>query len=354
MGPGSRALERMLSCAVKQAALFGDLTGVGGVLPITRSPTSLCWGLWSTEESMAGSQQVPFSARNRGPHRQIDSEFPKSAVNGLMHLLVDLESKNYVAGWPAISKELRRIARLPPVEYDASSVSRSRNARKDAEQALNLLGWEKAYDFCERLYGHLAQEVGYYPDQDQYTVQTSRGEVRTFIADELQRLLIEENLAFEFSDGVVRRRGRKHTDEVSTRAKVVLGDPRLSSAREHYDKALRFFRNPTKPDFENTVKEAVCAVEAAGKVLFPGAKAATLGDLAKWLATCADLSVPKALCQTITGVYAFRSGGDGVGHGGATGGIATGHVAEYILGVCASQIIYLVDIANEQEADVPF
>jgi hypothetical protein len=102
------------------------------------------------------------------------------------------------------------------------------------------------------------------------------------------------------------------------------------------------------------VKESVCAVEAAGKVLFPAAKASTLGDLARWLGTTRDVSVPKALCQTITGVYAFRNGGDGVGHGGATGGVATADVAEYILAVSASQVIYFVDLANAQEVEVPF
>lgn len=102
------------------------------------------------------------------------------------------------------------------------------------------------------------------------------------------------------------------------------------------------------------MKEAVCALEAAGKALFPAAKASTLGDLARWLSATKDVSVPKALCQTITGVYAFRSGGDGVGHGGTTGGAATAEVAEYILAISASQIIYLVDLANAQEVEVPF
>jgi hypothetical protein len=134
----------------------------------------------------------------------------------------------------------------------------------------------------------------------------------------------------------------------------VLGDPRLAGARKHYDKALQFFRNPSKPDYENTVKEAVCAVEAAGKALFPSAKAATLGDLSKWLVTTKDVSVPKALCQTLTGIYAYRSGGDGVGHGGTEGGPATVEVAEYVLAVCASQIIFLVDVCNSQEVDIPF
>lgn len=302
---------------------------------------------------MIESPKVPFSARNRSLHRRIDNDFPETARNGLLHLLLDLVSRRYVAGWPEIATELHRIARLTPTEYEATSVAAGRKARHDAETALRQLAWEKAYDFCERLYGHLASEVGYY-DNNEYNLKTSRGEVQAYIGEELQRLFAEEGLAFELSDGIVRRRGRKHTVDMASKAQVVLGDARLSGARKHYDKALQFFRNPTRPDFENAVKEAVCAVEAAGKALFPASKAATLGDIAKWLATTKDVSVPKALCQTITGVYAYRSGGNGVGHGGASGGTATAEVAEYMLAVCASQVIYLVDLANSQDDHVPF
>ena len=73
----------------------------------------------------------------------------------------------------------------------------------------------------------------------------------------------------------------------------------------------------------------------------------------KWLQTTKDYSVPKGLVKTIEGLYAYRSGGDGVGHGGASGGIATTEVAEYVLGTSASQIIYLVDVEKTND-DVPF
>ena len=119
--------------------------------------------------------------------------------------------------------------------------------------------------------------------------------MQAFINRELQRLFNEEDLAFEFSEGVVRRRGRRHTVDRISKAEVVLGDPRLAAARKHYEKALQFFRKPSKPDYENCVKEAVCAVEAAGKALFQEAKAQTLGDLTKWLVGHADIRLPKAL-----------------------------------------------------------
>lgn len=271
-----------------------------------------------------------------------------------MHLLFDLVERQYLRDWTVVACELNRIGRLSAVKYDSSSKAGLRQARDDAEAALEGLGWDKVYDFCERLYSRLPEEIGYEDSSGRYIVQVSRGDTQTYIATELQRLFLEEDLAYEFTEGAVRRRGRKHTVELVTKSQVVLGDPHLQSARKHFDKSLQFFRHPTRPDYENSVKEAVCAVEAAGKVLFPMAKASTLGDLVKWLGSTTEVSVPKAICQTFTGVYAFRSGGDGVGHGGANGGKATLEVTEYVLAVCASQIIYLVDLANMMDADIPF
>jgi hypothetical protein len=303
---------------------------------------------------MSSIPQPPFSARTRLQHRQIDADFPASSRTGLLHLVSDVIDRGYLSDWTVIARELNRIGRLTLVAYDSTSVSSTKQARGDAETALQGLDWAKAYDFCERLHGHLPKDIGYEDNYGNYTLQVSKGDVQAYISGELQRLFLEEGLAYEFTDGAVRRRGRKHTVELVSKAQVVLADTRLLSARKHFDKAIQFFRHPTRPDYENSVKEAVCAVEAAGKSLFPMAKATTLGDLAKWLASTTDVSVPKAICQTITGVYAFRSGGDGVGHGGATGGKATLEVCEYIVAVCASQIIYFIDLANSMDADVPF
>ncbi|PZW68402.1 hypothetical protein F471_01707 [Pseudomonas sp. URMO17WK12:I1] len=295
----------------------------------------------------------PFSARNRGAHRHIDSDFPSSARNGLLHILIDLVEKEYVENWACVARELRRIDRQSPVSYSSSSAGSLRQAQMDSETIINEMKWDKAYDFCERLHNTLARATGHYWN-DEFHEKISKDEVRTFISEEIQRLFEEESLAFEFSQGLVRRRGRRHTVDVTTRAQVVLGDTRLVNSRRHYDKAIAFFRNPINPDFENSVKEAVCAVEAAGKALFPMAKATTLGDLAKWFSSTKDVSVPKALAQTITGIYAYRSGGDGVGHGGSVGGAATAEVTEYVLAVCASQIIYFVDVACQLDSDVAF
>lgn len=294
---------------------------------------------------------APFSSRHRGPNQHVEDSFPDSAKIAVLHMLYDLEGKGYISDWLAIARELQRISRIKPVVYSRSPFPDYMKARTDAEEALYSLAWDKAFDFCERIYTYLVQDVLHGHEKSELVKE--KREVQKYIASEIERLFLEENLAFEFSDGVVRRRGRRHTEDTATRAQVVMGDSRLNESRKHYAKAIHFFRSPTSPDYENCVKEAVCAVEAAGKALFPASQATTLGDLAKWFLKTNDYEIPKALVKTIEGIYAYRSGGNGVGHGGAEGGVATLEVAEYILSVTASQIIYFVEIEGLND-EIPF
>ncbi|MEL4180323.1 hypothetical protein [Roseateles sp. PN1] len=296
----------------------------------------------------------PFSARLAGQHRKINEDFPDAARIGLLHLMLDLVERNYIADWAVLARELHRIGRRSIKTYDVSSLRSIEEAQVDVDSVLMKLQWPKVFDFCERLHGHLANEVIHEDNYGGQIVEIARSDSQAYIANELQRLFLEEGLVYEFSDGAVRRTGRKHTVDKLTKSQAVLGDPRLIDARGHFDKALKFFRHATNPDHENAVKEAVCAVEAAGKTLFPKARATTLADVIRWLERPSEVALPKTICQTLTGVYAFRSGGEGVAHGGANGGKVTPEIAEYILAICASQIILLVDLESASEAEIPF
>lgn len=300
---------------------------------------------------MASDAQPPFSARNRRDTAPIDGNFPDTARILVLHLLSEGIRRGYLEGWAAVALEIQRIARVPPQMYSRPDSSA---ALESVAEILKTLPWDRMYDLCERLHNYLAKEAGF-TWNDEYTVTTSKREVQLFFSDELQRLFQEENLAVEFRDGLVQHRGRRHTVEQVSKAEAVLVDAQLATARKHFAKALRYFRDRAKPDPENAVKEAVCAVEAAAKDLFPNAKAKTLDDSIKWL-TGPDSRklLPKAIGQTLAGLYGFRSGGDGVGHGGSTGGAATTSIAEYALASAASQIILLVDLAKAEEDEIPF
>ncbi len=293
----------------------------------------------------------PFSRRIVSS-QWVQDDFPDSARTALLHLLHDLVDRRYVKGWIEIDREIRWIAREDPQIYDQQIVESSRNARLSAEQLLRTLKWQTIFDFCERLQSRLAVSI----DDWNGHVEIDRGEAQLYIGDELQRIFLEENLAFSFDheQGEIQRRGRGHTLQQIAKAEPTLGDPRLDNAREHFTKAMQYFSNRTRPDYENTVKEAVCAVEAAARNLFPHVKAKTLGEVIKQIQGSGEGQLPKPLADSISGLYAYRNAGDGVSHGGADGGKATPAIAEYAMAVAASQIILLHEIASLPKADVPF
>ena len=217
----------------------------------------------------------PFSARNRREGIWIEEDFPSSARTGLLHLLGDAVDQGYVSDWPAIAKEIRRIARADHRKYDRASVQSIREARDDVERYLAELTWDRCYDFCERIHSRLAEDAigGFNGDE----VITTRAHAQLFFTEEIQRLFDEEGVGYEFRDGFVQRRGKRHTVDQIGKAEKTLADLRLGAARKHFSTALRHFRDRERPDLENAVKEAVCAVEAAAKELFPEAKANALG-----------------------------------------------------------------------------
>lgn len=151
----------------------------------------------------------PFSARNRQDTAQIDGEVPDSARTGLMHVLAEAVRKDYIEGWHVATMELQRIARRSAlIDWSRGETNA---AKLEAEGILEALPWQKVYDFCERLHSHLATEVGYNDFNNDYIVRISKTETQQFLAEELERLFREENLAFEFRDGIVQRRGKRHT-----------------------------------------------------------------------------------------------------------------------------------------------
>ena len=304
---------------------------------------------------MENTIHIPFSVRNLTTHQLKSEVFPSSAAIGLHHIISDCIDRFYIEGWTAVSRELRRILRAPVVHYDKSNTNDIQKAKLYFEETFIKTPWQKRFDFCEAIYLKLAyvpdEEFFHYENQTPFTLN----DAQTYIEKEIQQLFIDELFAYDFIKGTVIQKGRAHTVKTAAQAQYVMNDARLQNARMHYSKALNFFRDRAQPDYENTVKEAVCAIESAGKDLFPQAGVSTLGELINWFKKKNNnFAIPPTLLYTFNSIYALRNSAEGVAHGSTNGGDITKEIAEYILSVSASTIIYLVDLANSLEKEPPF
>jgi len=290
----------------------------------------------------------PFSARSRPDKGWIKDDFPASARTGLLHLLDEAVNSNHLSGWHIVAKELRRIARAPLRDYKERHVAGIKAAQDDTEIYLIMIDWQQVYDFCERLYSHIARDISYDGE-----VITTKTEAQRLFAEEIQRLFEEESLGYEYRDGLVQRRAKRNTINQINKAERALADQRVIAARTHFSKALRYFHDRKKPDHENTVKEAVCAVEAAAKNLFPDARVATLEGFVKWANGGKRKLLPQPIGKTISDLYVFRNSGEGVSHGATAGAAVTAELSEYVLALAASQVTLLADLAR-RDVEIPF
>lgn len=296
---------------------------------------------------------APFSVRIAGKGESIADDFPVRARNSLKHLLVDLIDKRYAEGWGSFLRELHIVLGIAPAEYDSNRTERLNAYKNQIFLEINSMSWEKIYDFCERIYWVVVRYYRLDLHDDEFI--EDRHEPRKYIERELNRIFLSERLAYSYVEGVVVRFGRKNTEEAARKAQNVLGDSRLKKASIHFQKSLRFFRSHQSADYENAVKEAVCSLEAAGLGLFPHARVNNFSDLLRWLSSDkSGVDLPQTIHKVFTNIYAVRGSANGVAHGGTNGGEVTADIAEFMMAVCASQIVLLYSYASNEGGDTAF
>jgi hypothetical protein len=208
---------------------------------------------------------VPFNQRfGTGlPDRPIDKEVPESARIGFIGVLKKLEQKNCVSSWDALAEEALHTGRT--LRRDFSFQARPEDICIDL---VKEIAWDRFYIFCERVYRILQEPRSYDPEQNGFVVAGTLAEAQQYYTDNINELLAEENLAYEFVDGTFQRRGRPQTRKNLQRVSAVLSSPRYLQPRNHYNKALKFFNERPSPDVENCIKEAACTLEAFVEILF--------------------------------------------------------------------------------------
>lgn len=138
------------------------------------------------------------------------------------------------------------------------------------------------------------------------------------------------------------------TDEAEIQAiedAFELAVDRFSPAREHLDAALRLLSHRTEPDYRNSVKESISAVEAVTQVL-SGDPKAELGKALKILERSAPL--PGGLRSALESLYGYTSDADGIRHAlSEDDSQVDAPTAKFMLVVCSAFVVYLIHRSAE-------
>lgn len=136
------------------------------------------------------------------------------------------------------------------------------------------------------------------------------------------------------------------SDEFEVREiKQALENP-YSSVYDHLSKANKLIADRSKPDYENSIKESISAVEALCKILTGiTGKESCLGKMLKKLEE-KGIVIHPGLKAAFNSLYGYTSDANGIRHAGNIGGPAsTFEEAKFMLVSCSAFVNYLIAVS---------
>ncbi len=133
------------------------------------------------------------------------------------------------------------------------------------------------------------------------------------------------------------------TNEAEIKAIEKASNTKFTSVNTHIEKGLALFSNRKNHDYENTIKEAISAVEAMCCIItgMSGAQA-TLGTALKKLED-SGVHIHGAMKNAFSSLYGYASDENGIRHGGIDFTNAPVEDAKYMLVSCSAFVNYLIE-----------
>jgi hypothetical protein len=120
----------------------------------------------------------------------------------------------------------------------------------------------------------------------------------------------------------------------------------LTGARTHLQRALELLSNRRSPDYRNSIKESVSAVEAVA-LSITGTKSATLGGALKTISARAPMH--PALNKSLSSLYGYTSDSDGIRHALLESSNLDFVDAKFMLSACVAFVNYIVGKSAQGE-----
>ena len=117
----------------------------------------------------------------------------------------------------------------------------------------------------------------------------------------------------------------------------------FSAVNMHIEKAVKLFSSRPQPDYENSIKESISAVESICCIITnSSSKDATLGKTLKKLKDH-GIYIHPAMENAYSSLYGYTSNEDGIRHGGMDFKSAPYEDAKYMLISCSAFVNYLIE-----------
>ena len=208
-----------------------------------------------------------------------------------------------------------------PYDFPENKKAKISNANKLRNYLIQSNEWYVIFDFIEH-YLHLCDE-----------------ETKCTMTEEFNRILQDEVSAYRIVDNLV----VPITNESELLSIKNAQETKYDVVNTHMAKAVELYADRKKPDYENSIKESISAVESICCIITgqSGAKA-TLGKTIRKLKDN-GIHIHSALENAFSSLFGYTSDESGIRHGGIDFANAPSEDAKFMLVTCSAFINYLTE-----------
>ena len=202
------------------------------------------------------------------------------------------------------------------------NVAKGKSTDEQLKQyVLKFFRWYEVYDFIEIHISYLGED-------------NRKERIKQY-----NNLLEQEKAGYRVVNGVI----APITNESEIKAIEQASNSKFLSVNQHIQKALNFYADIQTPDYENSVKESISAVEAMCCIIngMSGANA-TLGKAIKKLKDN-GIHIHSAMENAFLSLYGYTSDENGIRHGGIDFTSVPAEDAKYMLVSCSGFVNYLIE-----------
>lgn len=288
---------------------------------------------------------MSFSERmNLVPIKQIQTDGIDSV---LKHRIINLIEDTFDDDQAKFVLDIIGIRTISDTNILKISISHGGKNLEKLIATLESFPWHALYDVIEYGYSYIKKhckdctsdcDAIFNADADEYYPCDQKVEMNKYSQD-FNSILEQEKAGYRLIDGLI----SPIVGEIETSCIEDASSTKFSSVNTHLKKALQFYSDRENPDYENSIKESISAVESMCCIItgMSGTQA-TLGNALKRLED-SGLILHGALKSAFEKMYGYASDSDGIRHGGIDFQNAPAEDAKYMLISCSAFINYLIE-----------
>ena len=144
--------------------------------------------------------------------------------------------------------------------------------------------------------------------------------------------------AYRFVDNkLIEINSKEEIVEIET---AIKNTDKFTSVKAHLKRAVELYSDRKTPDYRNSIKESISAVESLSKIITKNEKT-TLGQALKELET--KHNIPGSLKSAFSSLYGYTSDEGGIRHSLLTSGVSVDiEEARFMLIACSAFVNYLI------------